>query len=70
MNLFILETAVNELTTVEHPNHENHEEDKEVNASSYNGSIEELHLISEELVSEILKKEEGQSGHDRHLLIM
>ena len=55
MYLFILETAVNELTTVENSNHENHEEDEEINASSYNGSIEELHLISEELVSEIFK---------------
>ena len=64
MNLFILETAVNELTTVEHSNHENHKEDEEINASSYNGSVEELHLISEKLVSEILKKEKRQASHD------
>ena len=55
MNLFILETAIYELTTVEHSNHDNHEENEEINASSNNGSIEELHLISEELVSEIFK---------------
>ena len=55
MYLFILETAVNKLTTVENSNHENHEKDEEVNASSNYGCIEDLHFISEEFISEIFK---------------